>query len=49
MIVNGKVRFEGMAKPSVEVMLADQQFLGRGWRYFTAFVEVDFGNLGATH
>ncbi len=47
-IVNGKVRFEGMVKPSVEEMLRDQIFLGRGWRYFTAFVDVDFGTLGTT-
>ena len=47
-IVNGKVRFEGIAKPSVEEMLKDQLFLGRGWRYFTGFVDVDFGNLGTT-
>jgi hypothetical protein len=47
-IVNGKVRFEGKVQPSVEEMLKDQVFLGRGWRYFTGFVDVDFSNLGAT-
>jgi hypothetical protein len=47
-IVNGKVRFEGMVKPSLEEMLKDQLFLGRGWRYFTGFVDVDFSNLGAS-
>jgi len=47
-IVNGKVRFEGTVRPSVEEMLKDQMFLGRGWRYFTAFVDIDFSNLGAT-
>jgi poly(3-hydroxybutyrate) depolymerase len=45
-IVNGKVRFEGKVQPSVEEMLKDQLFLGRGWRYFTAFIDVDFSNLG---
>jgi hypothetical protein len=40
-IVNGKTRFEGMVKPSVDEMLKDQVFLGRGWRYFTAAVDVD--------
>jgi len=47
-IVNGKVRFEGKVQPSVEEMLKDQVFLGRGWRYFTGFVDIDFSNLGAT-
>ncbi len=42
-VVNGRVRFEGFAKPSVEEMLKDQTFMGRGWRYYSAFVEVDFG------
>jgi hypothetical protein len=45
-IVNGKVRFEGKVQPSVEDMLKDQLFLGRGWRYFTAFIDVDFSSLG---
>jgi hypothetical protein len=40
-IVNGKTRFEGMIKPSIEEMLKDQVFLGRGWRYFTAAIDVD--------
>jgi pimeloyl-ACP methyl ester carboxylesterase len=40
-IVNKKGAFEGVLKPSVEVMLEDQLFLGRGWRYFTAFIDVD--------
>jgi hypothetical protein len=39
--VNRKVRFQGVLKPSVGVMLKDQVFLGRGWRYFTAVVDVD--------
>jgi hypothetical protein len=42
-LINNRVRFEGTVKPSVEEMLKDQLFLGRGWRYFTAFVDVDFG------
>lgn len=41
--VNGKNRFEGFLKPSVDEMLKDQLFLGRGWRYFTAYVELDLG------
>lgn len=42
-IVNGHVKFQGVLKPSVEEMLKDQLFLGRGWRYFTGMVDVDFG------
>ena len=45
-LVNGRVRFEGKAQPSLEEMLKDQQYLGRGWRYFTALVDVDFSGLG---
>jgi hypothetical protein len=41
--VNRRVRFEGMLKPSLEEMLKDQLFMGRGWRYYTAFVDIDFG------
>jgi hypothetical protein len=41
--INGKVRFEGMLKPNLDEMLKDQLFLGRGWRYFTAVMDVDFG------
>jgi predicted esterase len=40
-IVNKKPRFEGMVKPSVDVMLKDQLVLGRGWRYFTGVVDID--------
>jgi hypothetical protein len=42
-LVNTRPRFEGMLKPDVEEMLKDQMFLGRGWRYYTAWAEVDFG------
>ncbi len=40
--VNGRVRFQGMVQPSLRTMLADQLFLGRGWRYFTAAADIDF-------
>ena len=39
--VNKRGRFEGIVKPSVEEMLNDQLFLGRGWRYYTAVVNID--------
>ena len=40
-VVNRKVRFQGMLRPSVADMLKDQMFLGRGWRYYSAVVDVD--------
>ncbi|HEX8913517.1 MAG TPA: hypothetical protein VF796_14250 [Humisphaera sp.] len=39
--VNGRVRFEGVVPQSVDEMMKDQIFLGRGWRYFTAVVDID--------
>ena len=46
--VNGKPRFEGKLTPDVEAMLKDQLFLGRGWRYYTAFVDVNLAPPPAT-
>ncbi len=46
--VNKKVRFEGQVKPSVDEMLKDQIFLGRGWRYFTGIIDIDFSDLAAS-
>ena len=39
--VNRKVRFKGMVKPSIDEMLKDQIFLGRGWRYYTGVIDID--------
>ena len=39
--VNKRPRFSRMVKPSVDEMLKDQLFLGRGWRYFTGVVDID--------
>jgi len=39
--VNKRVRFQGLVKPSVDTMLKDQIFLGRGWRYYTAAIDID--------
>jgi hypothetical protein len=39
--VNGKTRFEGKLEPDIEPMLKDQLFLGRGWRYYTAVIDID--------
>ena len=41
--VNKRGRFEALVKPSVEEMLNDQLFIGRGWRYYTAVVDLDLG------
>ncbi|MGE5609228.1 MAG: hypothetical protein ACM359_08235 [Bacillota bacterium] len=46
-LVNGVVRFQGMLTPNLNDMLNDQLFLGRGWRYYTAAVDVDFGALSS--
>jgi pimeloyl-ACP methyl ester carboxylesterase len=47
-IVNKKPRFEGLLKPSITEMLNDQLFLGRGWRYYTAVVDLDLTQSSAT-
>ena len=47
-VVNRKVKFEGLVKPSVEEMLADQLLLGRGWRYHSAVIDVDVVETPAT-
>lgn len=47
-IVDKKPRFEGVVEPSMEAMLRDQVFLGRGWRAFAAVVDVDLATLGPT-
>jgi pimeloyl-ACP methyl ester carboxylesterase len=39
--VNGKPRFEKKLTPDVEPMLKDQLFLGRGWRYYSAIIDID--------
>jgi hypothetical protein len=39
--VNKKGVFEALVTPSVEEMLKDQLFVGRGWRYFTGIIDVE--------
>jgi hypothetical protein len=46
--VNKKVKFEGVPEPSVQEMLSDQLFLGRGWRYFGGVVDIDLSDAPAT-
>jgi predicted esterase len=40
-VVNNKTRYEGPLTVNLDEMLKDQLFLGRGWRYFTAVVDID--------
>ena len=47
-LVNGRVRFEGKVQPSVEEMLNDQLFLGRGWRYFSGVIDIDLAPKATT-
>ena len=46
-VVNKKVKYEGLVKASVEEMLADQLFLGRGWRYYAAVIDLDLAEAPA--
>lgn len=46
-VVNKKVKFEGIIKPSSEEMLNDQLFLGRGWRYYSAVLDLDLAEAPA--
>jgi len=46
--VNRKVRFEGMVTPSVDAMLKDQVFLGRGMRYFTGVIDLDLAPVSSS-
>ncbi len=43
---NNRDRFRGMLTPSIEEMLRDQLFLGRGWRYFTAVLDLTLSEPG---
>jgi hypothetical protein len=39
--VNHRSRYSGLVTPSVQRMLADQLLIGRGWRYFSAAIDID--------
>jgi hypothetical protein len=41
--INKHEKFHKVVKPNLDEMLKDQLFLGRGWRYFTVVLDVDFG------
>lgn len=47
-IVNGKTRFDGLVVQSMDEMLNDQLFLGRGWRYFTGIIDLDLTQTPTT-
>ena len=40
-VVNKKQRFKGTVQPSIDLMLKDQLFIGRGWRYFTGAIDLE--------
>jgi hypothetical protein len=46
-LVNGKVRFNGVVKPSDADMLKDQALLGRGWRYYCGTIDIDLSGPSA--
>lgn len=39
---NRRAVYEGFPTPSVQIMLHDQLLIGRGWRYFTGEIVLDF-------
>jgi pimeloyl-ACP methyl ester carboxylesterase len=47
-VINKKGVFESLVKPSVEEMLKDQLFIGRGWRYFTGVIDIDLAPKAVT-
>jgi hypothetical protein len=40
-VINKNRIIHGYAKPNIEQMMNDQLFVGRGWRYFTAILDID--------
>jgi predicted esterase len=47
-LVNGKGKFEGLLEQSIDEMLRDQAFLGRGWRYYTAILDLELAARAPT-
>ena len=45
-VINKKRIIHGFAKRSLEQMMNDQLFLGRGWRYFPAVLDIDLSDTG---
>jgi hypothetical protein len=46
--VNGVSRFDAIVPQSMDEMLKDQIFLGRGWRYYTGVIDLDLAEAPAT-
>lgn len=46
--INKKKTIQGKAKRSIEQMMNDQLFIGRGWRYFTAVLDIDLTDPGSS-
>jgi hypothetical protein len=40
-VIAGQTRFESVVPRSIDEILKDQLFLGRGWRYYTALIDLD--------
>ncbi|MGD0388833.1 MAG: hypothetical protein ABSC42_07760, partial [Tepidisphaeraceae bacterium] len=47
-VVDGLARYDAVVPQSTEEMLKDQLFLGRGWRYYTAVIDLDLSESPAT-
>jgi pimeloyl-ACP methyl ester carboxylesterase len=47
-IVNGVAHYDAVVPQSTQEMLKDQLFLGRGWRYYTAVIDLDLSESPAT-
>jgi len=45
---NGLSRFNAIVPRSIDEMLKDQLFLGRGWRYYTAVIDLDLAESPTT-
>lgn len=45
--INRKKTIQGKAHRSLEELLNDQRMLGRGWRYFSAVLDIDLGDAAA--
>jgi hypothetical protein len=43
---NRRVWFDDRVRPSIDAMLRDQLFLGRGWRYYTGVIDLESAPSG---
>jgi hypothetical protein len=47
-VVNGVTHYDALVPQSTQEMLKDQLFLGRGWRYYTAVIDLDLSESPTT-